>query len=377
MSFLSELLDSNKELKGISVLADIPTYEEAVLSTGLLPLDIAWGGGVQRGRIYTMYAPKSAGKTTLAFTIAASWQKEFPKGIVCVIESERALDPIRCKIMGLDPERVAVNHTLCLEDAFDYMKDFGKTVFDKYGMDAPVLFIWDSWSTCTAKTIIESENIWAGGMQLDARQTTQGLKKLNAQLADTQHAAIIIQHVQDGGTDRNGNQLYTTSNIQALKHYPSAIVELSRSGSQDDQIYRDPVTKKDKIGTVVRVKLVKNKLTGMDDRTVELVMYMATGFNREESTIRYLETGNCNKYFQVGGGGNYTLLNHKEEEYKKVRGKDALKELLKTDKYFLTLIEYAGYKHYADSEPLFAEKYAQKLKNLEDRLNNLLLDSVK
>ncbi len=48
----------------------------SVISTGILPLDLALGvGGVPRGRILEIYGPEASGKTTVCLSIIAEAQK--------------------------------------------------------------------------------------------------------------------------------------------------------------------------------------------------------------------------------------------------------------------------------------------------------------
>src|SRR5438105_2632290 len=48
----------------------------SVISTGILPLDIALGvGGLPRGRIIEIYGPEASGKTTICLSMIAQAQK--------------------------------------------------------------------------------------------------------------------------------------------------------------------------------------------------------------------------------------------------------------------------------------------------------------
>ena len=63
-----------------------------VISTGILPLDIALGvGGIPRGRIIEVFGPESSGKTTVTLHMIAEAQKA--GGIAAFIDAEHALDP--------------------------------------------------------------------------------------------------------------------------------------------------------------------------------------------------------------------------------------------------------------------------------------------
>ena len=55
-----------------------------VISTGVLPLDIAVGvGGIPRGRVIEIFGPESSGKTTLALCMVAQTQKK--AGIAAIL----------------------------------------------------------------------------------------------------------------------------------------------------------------------------------------------------------------------------------------------------------------------------------------------------
>src|SRR4030042_716083 len=70
-----------------------------VVSTGILPLDLALGvGGVPRGRVVEIYGPEASGKTTVCLSIIAEAQKLGGVAVI-VIDSVAALVP-RAEIEG-------------------------------------------------------------------------------------------------------------------------------------------------------------------------------------------------------------------------------------------------------------------------------------
>ena len=71
-----------------------------VISSGVLPLDIALGiGGYPRGRIIEIFGPEGSGKTTLALHAIAEAQKS--GGVAAFIDAEHALDPRLAHSMGV------------------------------------------------------------------------------------------------------------------------------------------------------------------------------------------------------------------------------------------------------------------------------------
>ena len=69
-----------------------PKLGERVVSTGSIALDHATGiGVVPRGRISTIDGPESTGKSTIAYHILASAQRD--RGLAALIDVEQAIDP--------------------------------------------------------------------------------------------------------------------------------------------------------------------------------------------------------------------------------------------------------------------------------------------
>ncbi|MCD8391817.1 MAG: DNA recombination/repair protein RecA, partial [Cloacibacillus porcorum] len=71
-------------------LGDEVQHAVEVISSGILPLDVALGiGGVPRGRVVEIFGPEGGGKTTIALHILAEAQKA--GGIAAFIDAEHAL----------------------------------------------------------------------------------------------------------------------------------------------------------------------------------------------------------------------------------------------------------------------------------------------
>ena len=77
------------------------------ISTGVISLDLALGGGVPRGRIIEIYGPESGGKTTLSLSLIAEIQKN--GGIAGFIDAEHALDPVYARNIGVNVDELYVS----------------------------------------------------------------------------------------------------------------------------------------------------------------------------------------------------------------------------------------------------------------------------
>ena len=89
-----------------------------VISTGILPLDIALGvGGIPRGRIIEVYGPESSGKTTVTLHMIAEAQKA--GGVAAFIDAEHALDPEYAKRLGVNIEELLISQPDTGEQALE------------------------------------------------------------------------------------------------------------------------------------------------------------------------------------------------------------------------------------------------------------------
>ena len=87
---------------------DIQDYEEGVIPTGSIILDMALGiGGLPKGRIIEIFGAESAGKTTLALSAVNEVQKQ--GGNAAYVDVEHALDPSYSGKIGIVLDKLLVS----------------------------------------------------------------------------------------------------------------------------------------------------------------------------------------------------------------------------------------------------------------------------
>lgn len=81
--------------------------EQPRLPTGILPFDLASGGGIPLNRLTIVYGPESSGKTNFAMAAIASYQKRF-KGKTCVyIDVEQSMTTDWAEKLGVNVKTLA------------------------------------------------------------------------------------------------------------------------------------------------------------------------------------------------------------------------------------------------------------------------------
>ena len=203
-------------------LGDEVQHAVEVISSGILPLDVALGiGGVPRGRVVEIFGPEGGGKTTIALHILAEAQKA--GGIAAFIDAEHALDPRLAAALGVDTANLYLSQPDSGEQAF-YILD---TIDGKMG---------------------EGSN----QVGLHARLMSYALRRLTSAIAKSKTTVIFINQLRaqiSSGYSQGPTE--TTTGGRALKFYSSVRIEVRR-GKQVTQ--GDTV-----IGHELYIKVVKNK----------------------------------------------------------------------------------------------------------------------
>lgn len=225
----------------IKQLSEIPPIKDDIVSTGIVGLDIALGvGGIKKGSIVEIYAPESAGKTTLALQMCKQYQKEKP---VLYIDTERTLTKETIESMGIKEKNFYLMHVNNLEQALETCK----TVAQAGTFGAIVI---DSLAGLAPKAQIDGD-IGDSHAGLFARIMSDALSVLTPFLDNAGCTLIVINQIREKIGVMFGNPERATGG-RALKYYASVRLDVRRIESlkQGGEV----------IGSRTRVKVVKNKI---------------------------------------------------------------------------------------------------------------------
>jgi recombination protein RecA len=212
------------------------------IPTGSLALDIATGvGGMPRGKIIEIFGPESSGKTTLALHVIAEAQKR--GGIAVFIDAEHALDPKYAQKIGVDVDNLYISQPDYGEQALE----IAESLLRSGAVDVIVI---DSVAALVPKDELEGE-IGEAHVGKQARLMAQALRKLKSLAHNANAAVIFINQLREKIGVMFGNP-ETTPGGRALKFFADMRLDVRRVG--------DAKEGDNKVGSRVRVKVVKNKL---------------------------------------------------------------------------------------------------------------------
>jgi recombination protein RecA len=240
----------------------VPTF-----STGSLPLDIALGGGLPRGRVIEVFGPEASGKTTLCYHAIASMQRQ--GGIAAFIDAEHSMDTVyaqRCGV-SLDPSQFLAAQP-------DYGEQALKIVEKLVVSGAVDLVVVDSVAALAPKAEIDGE-IGDQFVGLQARMMSQAMRKLAAEAARNDCAILFTNQLREKIGVFFGSP-ETTPGGKALKFYASVRMDIRRIETLKDG--------KEAYGSRVRVKVVKNKVAA-PWRQAEFDVRFNEGFDRYGALI--------------------------------------------------------------------------------------------
>ena len=282
-----------------------------VIPSGSLTLDMALGvGGYPKGRVIEIYGPESSGKTTLAIHAIAEAQKA--GGIAAFIDAEHAFDSYYASKLGVDLDNLLISQP----DNGEQALEIADSLIRSSAIDIIVI---DSVAALTPKAEIEGE-MGDAKMGLQARLMSQALRKLTASIAKTKTVCIFINQLRDKIGVVYGNP-ETTTGGNALKFYASVRVDIRRTSVIKDG--------DEQLGTRTKVKVVKNKVAPPFKRAEFDIMF-GEGISKVGEIIDLAVDYNIIK--KSGSWFSYG-------ERKIGQGRDAVKELLRTDSELCAEIE--------------------------------------
>ncbi len=214
----------------------------SVISTGILPVDIALGvGGLPRGRIVEIYGPEASGKTTVCLSVIAQAQKH--GGVAAFIDAEHALDPLRAQQIGVKLDELLISQP----DTGEQALEIAESLVRSGGIDVLVI---DSVAALVPKAEIEGE-MGDAMVGLQARLMSQALRKLTGVVAKSKTLLIFTNQLRQKIGVMFGNPETTTGGL-ALKFYASVRIDIRKI---------ETLKVGDKVvGSRHRAKIVKNKV---------------------------------------------------------------------------------------------------------------------
>jgi len=247
--------------KPILYRASDPRYRIRRISTRIPALDRLLGGGIAIGRTTEFYGPFSVGKSLATYLAIAEAQAN---GMTCAIaDTEKSFDPSFVQHLGVDLDQlVMIGDSEKGEEIVDYIEWMMRS--RRFGIIA-----LDSVAALMPKAELDktAEESTMGRM---GQLTSRMCRKLTAVNAGGT-AFIVTNQVRDAIGVMWGNPERPTGG-KALGHYASQRVEFRQGEAlkKAKQVWvgETQKSKESVIGTVIRMKMVKDKTgpnMGRDD----------------------------------------------------------------------------------------------------------------
>ena len=248
-----------------------------VIPTGIDVLDhhVIGIGGWPVGRIVELFASEGDGKSSLLMQTIAGVQRE--GGVACLNETEHGLDASRATVFGCDIDRVILEQSDTLEDAYAWIEAALESAPKSKPGDPPFFVGLDSLAaTPSAKEV--KEGLQGKDAAMDRARVSSKALRILTQLVARHRALLFIVNQTRTKVGGGWGSNRTTPGGDALKFHASVRLELfSGKSIKDDH--------DDHIGKQVTMMAAKTKVGGSPWAKAKVRLYYQTGWNNVWSTI--------------------------------------------------------------------------------------------
>lgn len=301
-------------LKKMAAVGAIMPFEQSMVAkprtwiqSDFLNLNWALGHGIPFGCLWELIGAESAGKTSLAMSLAASLQKTH-NALVIPYDTERMDDSMLMR-SGLDLSAAAipvpeardsissvVNNMMEMIQAIQESEEEGDYEVDG---PVPVIMIWDSIAATPTQTVKQAmankrDNVQVGitteQMSATASQLTVALKNLHPAIVKTNILAIFINQMRvdiqtgpnpswggPGEHSGGGRALKHAANIRGKLKYENMYKEYN--GNKKDLTHGNQT-----IGITSTLTMIKNKLAA-PFKKIQFVNMFQSGIDIYTSAI--------------------------------------------------------------------------------------------
>lgn len=162
-----------------------------IVSTGSLQLNQAMGmGGTILGKMYELFGPESAGKSTVTIHQLMEYQQKFPDKKVALIDFENSFDKKYAINIGLDcsPNKFLIYQPNCLEDGYNMILNLIEN-------EIICCAVLDSQTAAAPKKIIEGE-IGDATMAMQARYNSTFCLKVKGMLNKHNCSLFVVSQLR-------------------------------------------------------------------------------------------------------------------------------------------------------------------------------------
>ena len=240
---------------------------DGILSLGSPTVDFCLYGRIPEGRIIEFSGAEGGGKTTTAFLVAASYQKEElkrnpenPRKIV-FLDNEGTLDPTWASVFNYDLSEDAVVPTIVLRPEGQSAEVIFDMALDMLRTGEVGLLIFDSIATLVPAQISDAsmEQYQMGGI---AKSLTRFANTALGLLRKYKATLIAINQVREN-MSMYGNPL-TTPGGRAWKHACSSRLMFKRGDFFDEDGNKLSTSAESPAGHIINVAVLKTKTSKWD-----------------------------------------------------------------------------------------------------------------